>query len=205
LLNQEDQLVASNEVLRKGLHLVVAALPLMMLEIGRLLSLAILVPVTLLAVTADIIRSRSSRFESLIQKVFGMMMRRDEQAGEGHLIVNGATWVLLSLTLLTVVFDLETAGPSFMMFMVADAAAAIAGRTLGKHQWPWSRRTLEGSLAFVVSALGIGLLFAGISGWSMLAASLVGMIAESLPGPLNDNIRVPFLMALAMYIASMIV
>ena len=205
MLNQEDQLVASNEVLRKGLHLVVAALPLMMLEIGRLLSLAILVPVTLLAVTADIIRSRSSRFESLIQKVFGMMMRRDEQAGEGHLIVNGATWVLLSLTLLTVVFDLETAGPSFMMFMVADAAAAIAGRTLGKHQWPWSRRTLEGSLAFVVSALGIGLLFAGISGWSMLAASLVGMIAESLPGPLNDNIRVPFLMALAMYIASMIV
>lgn len=184
------------------MHLIVAAFPLLMLELGKAVSLTILVPTAVLAVVADISRSRNERFEAWIQRVFGLMMRRDEGSEQGRVIINGATWVLLSLTLLTAIFDLETAGASFMMFMVADAAAAIAGRMVGKHEWLWSRRTLEGSTAFVVSALGIGLLFPEVSTGSIVVAALVGMIAESLPGPLNDNIRVPLVMALSMYLVT---
>ena len=41
------------------------------------------------------------------------------------------------------------------MLGVGDAAAAAVGSVLGRHRWPSSRRTLEGSLAFFLSTLGM--------------------------------------------------
>ena len=41
------------------------------------------------------------------------------------------------------------------MLGVGDAAAATVGSVVGRHRWPSSRRTLEGSLAFFLSTLGM--------------------------------------------------
>ncbi len=179
-----------------------AGFPLLMLRIGKSASLTILLLTTTVALCAEIARARSPRFEDLIIRVFGAMMRRDERASDGRVKINGATWVLISLTLLTLVFELRVAAAAFMMFMIADAAAALVGTTFGKHEWPWSSRTLEGSAAFGLCSFLIGMLFGGFVTQTIALATVLGMVTESLPGPLNDNIRVPVCMALALMVDS---
>ncbi len=127
---------------------------------------------------------------------------RPEEYTDGRVSLNGATWVLISLTLLTLVFELRIAAAAFMMFMVADAAAALVGTAAGKHRWPWSQRTLEGSAAFGLCSFLIGMLFGGFVPVTIALATVVGLLTESLPGPLNDNIRVPVCMALTLLLDS---
>ncbi len=204
LPNDTVDSVAPREILRKGLHVLVAGFPLVMLEIGRASSLFIIIPVTLAAVLADLVRSRASSFERLIARLFGHMMRVNEAAQGDQIVINGATWVLVSLSTLTLLYDLTIAGMAFMMFMIADAAAAITGSALGRHQWCWSRRTFEGSAAFAASAFSVGLLFPTqtFDPLILLLVSVLGALVESLPGPLNDNVRVPHCMALAFVAAA---
>ena len=184
--------------------MLVAGFPLIMLQIGRPNSLLILIPLTVAALLADVSRAHLPSFERFIANVFGQMMRTDEAATDGRIVINGATWVLVSLSTLTLLYDLTIAGLTFMMFMVADAAAALVGAWIGRHRWCWSRRTFEGSAAFAASALAVGLLFPSdmFAPLLLLLVSVVGAIVESLPGPLNDNVRVPHCMALFLIAAS---
>lgn len=194
-----------DEVRRKALHLLALVVPLGMALLGRTLALAVLLPSAALAVTADVLRARSHAFASWIYRVFGSMMRAEERpavrpdgergAGTAPLILNGATWVLITAALLALLFPLTYAVPAFAMFMVADAAAALVGRRLGRHRWPYSDRTLEGSAAFLVVALAVLACFPAVSWPAAAAAALSGALAEVPTAPLNDNVRVPLVAA----------
>lgn len=194
----------SNELLRKGLHLLALAIPLGMYVLGRPAALVILVPLTLTALVADVVRSRSEGFSALVELVFGRMMRPEElRPTGGRPVVNGATWVLVSATLLTIAFPVHLAAPAFAAFMVADAAAAIVGIRFGRHRWKNTRRTVEGSAAFGIVVL-LGLLpYAHISFSAALAAALTGAAMEVPDWPLNDNVRVPLVMAVVLLLFSL--
>lgn len=185
-----------SELLRKALHLIALVVPLGMGWLGTGWALAVLVPSAVLAVVADVLRTRSAGFAAFIHRVFGVMMRAEEVPPVGGPVrVNGATWVLVTAAFLTFVFPLRIAVPIFAMFMVSDAAAAIVGRTLGRHHWPGSRRTLEGSAAFVVVGVVLLWSFAAIAMWVAGVAAVVGALVEHRPGPFNDNFIVPVVAA----------
>ena len=189
------------EVMRKAIHLLALAVPLGMALLGRTWALALLVPMAVLAVGADVLRVRSAAFARLIGRVFGFMMRKEEQPPVGGAVtLNGATWVLLAAALLALVFPLRIAVPCFAVFMVADAAAALVGRRLGRHRWPGTRRTVEGTAAFLATALLLIAPFPGLVYWTAAVAMTFGAAAEILPRPLNDNIRVPFVAAAVLFV-----
>ncbi len=181
----------SAEVRRKLLHIAALILPAGVAVLGRTTALAVLVPGALLAVGADVLRSRSAAFSRLIRRIFGAMMRPDELPPVGgRVIFNGATWMVLSVTLMTALFPARIAVPALVMFMLADAMAALVGRTWGRTPWGFQGRTVEGSLAFVATGLAVMACFPLT--WGVGAAGvLVGAAAEILPRPLNDNLRVP--------------
>lgn len=188
------------EVRRKALHLLALVVPLGMALLGRTLSLYLLVPAALLALSADLLRSRSHRFNALILRVFGFMMRTDELPPVGGAVsINGATWVLLSAALLALLFPLPIAVPAFVMFMVSDAAAALVGRRFGRHHWGTNPRTMEGSAAFFVVGFLVMALFPRFPLWVGAVSVLFACAAEALPRPLNDNIRVPLVAAAVLY------
>ena len=181
---------------RKALHLVALVVPLFMAVAGRSVSLMVLIPLSLLALTGDILRARVQAFRNFIEGFFGFMMRADERGPIGGPVrVNGATWVLLSAAVLSIIFPLAYAVPALASFMIGDAAAALVGIRFGRTKWGVGERTLEGSAAFVAVALPIIMLFPTITLTSGIVCVFAGAVAEIFPRPLNDNIRVPVVMA----------
>lgn len=181
-----------DELRRKALHLLALVVPLGMALLGRTAALAVLVPAALFALGMDTLRAYSARCARVVEVVFGRLMRADEQPPLGTaVVINGATWVLVSAALLTLIFPLRVAVPAFTVFMIGDAAAAVVGRRFGRHHWGNSPRTMEGSAAFLLVGIGIMALFPSIAFGIGAAATVVACLVEGLPLPFNDNLRVP--------------
>ncbi|WP_456430137.1 diacylglycerol/polyprenol kinase family protein [Rhodocaloribacter sp.] len=194
-----EEISFTHEVRRKMLHLLALAVPASMAMVGKPV-LFVLAPLALLALTADILRVRAAWFRRFIERFFGAMMRRGERPPLGGPVsVNGATWVLVSATLLTLIFPVGIAAPALATFMVADAAAALVGRRWGRRRWPGGPRTVEGTLAFLAAGLLATTLIPdlpfGVGAAGVTAAAAV----EALPGPLNDNLRVPLVLAAVIF------
>lgn len=187
------------EIGRKLLHLLALVIPIGIWLLGRDIALIFLTPLTAIAVAADVLRARSAGFNRFIYKVFGFMMRREELPPVGGpIVLNGATWVLISALLVTAIFPINIAALAIATFMLADAAAAVIGRIWGQVNWPRSQRTLEGSAAFFVVAFGILSAFTQLTVWQIVVVALVGTLFEVAPRILNDNVRVPLALATAM-------
>ena len=191
----------SDELKRKALHLLALIIPLGIWPIGKTAAVIILGGLAAVALTADFLRVRSQRFSAAIYRYFQFMMRPEEcPPVGGPIVLNGATWVILSATLLVAVFPLEIAISSFTTFMIADAAAAIVGRGIGRRHWRHTTRTVEGSSAFLVIGLAVMLLFGWTPFWISFLAVFAGTAAEIPSRPLNDNIRVPLVIAIVIYV-----
>jgi dolichol kinase len=189
------------EVARKAIHLIALVIPAGMWLLGKEWSVAILVPLAVVVLLTDVLRSRYAWANSLVRLLFGWMMRRHELPPVGGPVaINGASWVILSSALLAVLFPLYIAIAAFTVFMLADAMAALVGRGVGRIKWPSSARTVEGSLAFLVSGVALMLLFPEMHLFVGAVAVLFGCIAEALPRPFNDNLRVPLVMASVIFL-----
>ena len=186
------------EVGRKALHLLALVIPLGMWTLGRPRALLLLLPVAGLAVSADVARAHSAAVNRWIRFLFGKLMRPEElpRAGTG-VRLNGATCVLVGAALMALLFPMRLAAPVLAMTMLADAAAALVGRRLGRHPWGSVSATVEGSVAFVGTGLALMAVVPGPSFGPAAAGVLSGAVVEALPLPLNDNIRVPVAAGLA--------
>lgn len=185
------------EVGRKALHLLALVVPVGMAYFGTTTALLVLIPASTVAVGADVLRAYSKRFARIIRAVFGPLMRREELPPVGTgVVINGATSVLIGATLLTLLFPIDIAAGVFAMTMIADAAAALVGRRFGRHRWPASTHTVEGTAGFLLAGFAV----VGALPSLPLAAGAMGVVAaavvEAAPLPLNDNIRVPLTAAL---------
>lgn len=184
------------ELGRKGLHLLALVIPLGMWWVGMPTALYLLVPMALLAVTADIARAYSQRFNALIRWIFGFLMRAEELPPVGSVVrFNGATCVLVGASLLAILFPLRIAVPVLVMAMLADAAAALVGRRIGRHHWGRWPSTVEGTAAFVATGLGVIFCFPSVALGPAIAGVIGAGVAEAVPLPFNDNIHVPLVAA----------
>lgn len=192
-----SMLLLSAELQRKALHLLALVVPFGMEQMGMPTALYALLPMTAIGLTGDVLRAYSPRVNRFIRRIFGGMMRPRElpPAGRG-VVINGATWVLVAASLLAITFPLRVAVPVFAMFMVSDAVAALVGQRWGRHHWGSTPRTVEGSAAFLCAGLGVMAFFPAISFGIAAVATGASCVAEALPGPGNDNVRVPFVGAL---------
>lgn len=192
------------ELLRKSIHLCTAMVPLCILVVGKwpaALTFALLAAV---ALVYDVLRARSLRFARWVHNSVGFMLRKSEWSG-GRVVVSGATWVLVSLVVVTTLFPARIAVPALVVSLASDAVAAILGRQIGRSRWPGSRRTVEGTFAFVASGLAIMALFPGIAFWAGAGAVVAAALAEIPTRPLDDNLRVPLTAATALFFLDLLV
>jgi dolichol kinase len=199
--SDSEALPFAAELQRKALHLLALVVPLFMHLAGKTTAALVLVPAAALALGADVVRVRHAGFSHFIEHVFGFMMRDAERPRVGDPVsVNGASWVLASAALLTVVFPVHLAAPAFAAFMLADAVAAVVGRRLGRLHWGNTPRTVEGSVGFLAAGVVVLALLIDLPLWALATSAAVGAAAEAAPRPLNDNLRVPFAMAAALFL-----
>ena len=209
------------ELGRKALHIGALLMPLGLLALGREIALWVFVPSAVFALTCDVLRTRSAGFHRFIQWVFGGIMRPEEQPGlHGPIVFNGATWMVTAMAFTALVFPEPIAAASMAMLMLGDGAAALIGRRFGRHRWPNSPKSLEGSAAFMLTAVLVVLPLAllplswfafpgtpiatvttpGLSLWQVGLGAFIAALVEATPIPLNDNVRVPLLAGAAMWL-----
>ena len=196
----------SAELQRKAIHLGALALPAGLLVLPTPLARIVLTSLAVMAVALDIARQRiPAVHEVLVERAFGWMMRPEEiPAFGGPLVFNGGVWMFLSAAACAWVFPPGVGAAALAMLMVGDGAAAVVGRKLGRTKWPRSPKSVEGSSAYAVAALGTGLAVAawpgaGLTPLVCVIGAVTGAVLEALPIPINDNFRVPLLSGLAMW------
>lgn len=123
--------------------------------------------------------SRAGRF-------VGTFVRSGEHTG------GGANYTGLSVLAGLLVFPSMAVAAASIAFGVLDAVSTIAGLRYGRRRLP-NGKSLEGSLAAALVTVPVLLLF--LSPSAAVAAAGIGALAE-LVLPVNDNLAVPFLLAL---------
>ncbi|MCC7438855.1 MAG: dolichol kinase [Armatimonadetes bacterium] len=201
---QPTQITMRGEFVRKGIHLCSMSVPLIYHHLTRGEMLLLLIPAALLALVIDILRFRSAAFDAWFGRLFGAILRPHEQASKKRKM-NGATFVLVSAALCVALFPKVIAITAFTVLIISDTAGALIGRPFGRHKF--LEKSLEGSLAFVVTAIGVVLIAAQVYQapasfiYVGILCSVAAAIAEAMSYGINvdDNFTIPLTFGLLMW------
>lgn len=167
-------------------------------------ALAILVPLTVAFVAADVLIHWSKPVRRFALQLVGPLLRPHELRSD-RLLLNGASYVLISACIVIALFPKLIAITSFAILIISDISAALVGRRYGTH--PFLDKSLEGTIAFFVSALivigVIGACYHVPAVYFVIGtcAAAVGALAENLSIRLkmDDNVSIPLSIGAVMW------
>ena len=186
---------------RRLFHIALGAtIPLAALYIDRSLVLWGLITLTILGVLSEAGRALFPQLNELLLRFLPVFKPSE------HHTVTGATFMLLSATLVFLLFDKEVAVLALFFLVVGDPMAALVGTRA--HRGRIFGKSLAGSSAFLVSA-GIAGLLATLHpavplAWWLFPGLVVAAAVEILPIPLDDNVTVPLAGAGTMQLLAMV-
>ena len=191
-----------NELLRKSIHLCSLSIPVAYVYLTRETMLTILVPLTVLTVGVDLLRSFNGAVFRMYRSIFGPILRNHEQT-LGKVTLNGASWVFLSALACVLVFPKLITVTAFAILIISDTVGAIIGRRYGTRRY--RDKSLEGSSAFVVSACIVVLCTPKVSyHWAEYLAgfvsTIVGAVAEVFSFDIiDDNFSIPIAIGFSLW------
>jgi dolichol kinase len=186
----------NQEILRKLIHLFSLSIPVVYYHIDKVTALSILFPLALLAVSLDFLSKGDNKFAEFIQHWLGKMMRAHEKKKD-KIVLNGASWVLISAYLTVLIFPKIIAVTGFAILIISDLTAALIGRKFGKHAL--FNKSWEGTLSFMVSAIMV-VIFVGTmtnAPWVFYLAGAIGAIVAGFVEAAakilkaDDNLTIP--------------
>lgn len=199
--NMTDNIPYKNEILRKIIHLFILVLPIGFYFLGRKDFLVILLPITTIFVVMDYFRRENEAIRILFEKLFGIILRQHELDGQK---LCGASWMLLSASIVFATCKVEIAVIAFSILAISDAAASLVGRSFISK--PFFEKSFAGSVAFGFTGLIILFVCGGIfeanlwfylfAIFSLFATTLIEA-RPSLFG-IDDNFMVPISFSFAM-------
>lgn len=182
------------ELQRKSFHLAMIIVPVGVYFLPYTPALLGLIIATFATVAVDLMRLSDHRLRRFFLQLFRPLIRRHE---EEHLL--GSTHYMIAALLSVVVFDHEIAIAALLFLVLGDAAAAIVGKRFGQPLF-WGKSP-QGSIACFVVCLALGLWLLRSPELAVIGA-LTATVAEAMPSPLDDNMRVPIFSGIAMQIAA---
>lgn len=113
--------------------------------------------------------------------------------------VTSPIFFAVGIILALVVFPIPVGYAAIAPLTLGDGFATLFGKKLGRHAYPYNKgKMVEGTL--------FGFLFAFVGAWffvgplKALVAAAVGMLVETLPTPVNDNLTIPVVAGLVLLI-----
>jgi dolichol kinase len=153
-----------------------------------------LILATFVTVAIDLLRLSDHRLRKFFLRLFRSLIRSHE---EEHLL--GSTHYMIAALLSVVVFDHAIAIAALAFLVLGDAAAAIIGKRFGIPRF-WGKSP-QGSLACFAVCLLLGWLLLP-NPWLAVIGAVAATVAEAMPSPLDDNMRVPIFSGIAMQLAA---
>ncbi len=113
----------------------------------------------------------------------------------------GAMFFFASIGAIALVMPVKIAAISIVVVSIGDGVSTIAGRAFGKNRLFHNKaKSWEGSLSGLAASFFACLFVTSVP--MAIFASLAGMLVESLDTEVNDNISVPFGVAILSYAVS---
>jgi dolichol kinase len=187
-------------LLRKLIHLAMAWLPALGWLISFQIELALAAILLLASLIVEIARRQWHWVNRLLWRALPSTFRPDEERQ-----VLGSTWFVVGMLGALVLFGRDTGGTAVLFLAWGDPAAELAGRRWGR---PGRRKTLAGSLGCLAACLlaaCVGMGLAGLSPVAALAGAVVATLTERWSPPPNDNVWLPILTGLAMWVAQRLI
>jgi dolichol kinase len=190
--------LSNGEILRKAIHISGFAVPFACVQLSNasLVSTALFL-VTIVYAASEIARTKGTNFP-----VFSTITRKAAASNPeiNHFVtapISFATGILLTL----LIFPTNIAYASIAVLTLGDGFACIFGKIFGKTSLFFNRKKkLEGTICgFTCAFLGATLF---VSPLKALVAAAVGMLAECLSTPIDDNLVTPLAAGAAIILLS---
>lgn len=173
------------EITRKVFHLLTLSIPIGYSLTSKETALWVLIPLFLGFLSVDLLRHYHRGVAALFERFFfGKVLREREKK-----TLMGSTYFLFSSILSLLLFPKPIAIASLLILILSDTCAALVGKGMGRVRI--GEKTLEGTLAFFLSALLIVLLCPGVHRWGGFWGAVGGTLVELLPVGLDDNLTIP--------------
>ena len=175
---------------RRIFHLTAGStFPTLYVFLDKELVLPVAVAAAVAAIVLEIARFRSERLNRVVMRWFGPLTKRSERRA-----VFGSTWMLVATAICIAVMERQFAILALYYLSLGDPAAALIGERFGAFRI--GKKSLEGTLAFLAVAIGIGsVLLAGALEATypvMLIGAGAAALAELAPlAGIDDNFKVP--------------
>lgn len=176
-----------NELIRKSIHMSSLVIPVSVLFLDIRWIRLILLGLTCIAFLVEWARFNWSPFRAFFKQCVGSLLRKHEEKG-----LTGATCLLISSTIAVFAFDNWIIITSLCFLMISDAMGALVGRFIGRIQIA-ENRTLEGSLAFLISGLIVVYFVPGTRFEIAIPGAIVASLVEIFIRQIDDNIAIPLI------------
>lgn len=183
-----------HELQRKSFHVGMIIVPIWVYFMPYTPALLGLILATFATVAVDLLRLTDRRLRGFFLRLFRSLIRPHE---EEHLL--GSTHYMIAALLSVIVFDHDIAIAALAFLVLGDAAAAIIGKRFGTPRF-WGKSP-QGSIACLVVCLLVGFPLLA-SPWLAVVGAVAATVAEAMPSPLDDNMRVPIFSGIAMQLVS---
>lgn len=202
------------ELKRKSLHLTGLVVPLIYYLLGReaaltvtgvaFLLFVILEPFRIIEELRDNIKRRLriyvdndvfERMENLERQIDEITRGHERNRVAAHIYFAAASFIVIYF------FPMNMAVGAITVATLGDALAAIVGKSLGKHRFS-NGKSLEGSLAYFISALLVLIPLVGVYG--AVVGAIGGTLAEFYNLPPDDNFSNQLAVAVIIYLVSLI-
>ncbi len=186
-----------HEVVRKLIHLTTSLLPISLLIIGPEPGVSLVAVILILAIILDVVRLRFPSVKRLFERVFGESLRPHEANA-----LTGSTFMCIGGLACILIFEVSIAATALLFLTVGDSAAALIGLRWGRTRLV-PGKTLEGSLACLIMCIIIVVVVPGVPFAVGIVGALVATVVELFGTRIiDDNLGIPILSALAMWITA---
>ncbi len=181
------------EFVRKGIHLFALVIPIGHYLVSFPVAVVGITVPAAVSVLIDLSRFRCWRFWDMLAPFLGPIIRDHEVKGA----FTGASYILSASAFVIFVYPKAIAIAAITYIIIGDIAAALVGRKWGRHRLI-GRKSIEGSLACLVSLVLVSFVIPGLPMVVGLVGAVVATLAEAFSGKIDDNFAVPILSGAAM-------
>lgn len=188
-----NKISIKNELLRKSIHLSSSIVPAIYYFVDREIAIYVLSAAVLILVILDLLRAKSDAVGRLYLRFMGPILRGHE-IEKNNSFFTGGTYITIAFLLCVVLFPKPLAITAMFIVIFCDSMAALIGKSKGKYFI--ANKTVEGSLAFLITGIIIILLTPKIS--DSISEYYIGIVAvffsavfELIPLKIDDNISIP--------------
>jgi len=119
-------------------------------------------------------------------------------APEIYEFVTSPIFFAVGIMVALIIFPFSVGCASIAIFTLGDSVATLFGKKLGRHVFPYNKgKNIEGTLfGFLFAWLGASLFI--VNPLRAFVGAAVGMLVETLPTPVSDNLTIPLMSGLTL-------